>query len=264
MFDDFEFTSRDAVVLAVLIFIALFGLVDGQVGVALLMFFFGALFLSRRRDEAPARRDRYTGGDVEIRRESRPANVDEIHRHALDAVRRANRNPDSITVLPVDLGLLTFKGDADPVIHRAWPVDDDCDYVQPFVQLRVPVAATGRVKFEILDSTGQPVFVHEDHYQLRRGRNLLVPAMRLPVHDEQEMDGRWTLRISADGMLLADHTFSWRNSEEDTVRPPLGEDGELSSEMRAVLQASRLQNLSLDDLLAGQEDDENDARQSAR
>jgi hypothetical protein len=182
--------------------------------------------------------------------------ADRVHTHALDAVRAAGLSPDTTAVLPVDIGLLSFSGIKDPVIHRTWPVDNDVDYLQPYLQLRVPVAARGRVKFEILDSAGQRIYAHEDVYQLRRGRNLIMPSTRLPVHDEQQAEGRWELRVSADGMTIARHQFEWRAADEPSAPPVTSEDGEISSEMRALLVDSRLQRMSLDDLLAHQEEDQ--------
>lgn len=183
----------------------------------------------------------------------RNASAEPVYKHALEAVARAGLNPDSVQVLPVDVGVMAFKGDQEAVVHRTWPVEDDVDYIQPFVQLRLPTKAIGRVKFEILDSSGETLFIHEDKHQLVRGRNLITPAARLPVHDAQALDGQWQIRVSADGVLIADHRFEWEEAPETAIRRHLGEDGEISSEMRAVLAENRLQTMSLEDLLADQE-----------
>jgi hypothetical protein len=187
---------------------------------------------------------------------SRQSGAEKVYAHALRAVERAGLNPDEVRVLPVDIGVMVFKGDQDPQVFRAQPVPDDADYIQPFVQLRLPTRATGRIKFEIIDSDGQRVFVHEDIHHLDRGRNLISPSARLPVHDAQAMHRDWQLRVSADGVQLATHTFVWEESETKRVRRHLTEDGEISNELRATLAENRLGKISLDELLDFQEGDE--------
>jgi hypothetical protein len=165
----------------------------------------------------------------------------------------------------VDIGLLAFKDNNEPVLHRTWPIEDDNDYIQPFVQVRVPQVAVGNVRFEITDGYGQAVFDHQERYKLERGRNLVIPSTRLPLHDEQFMTGKWTLRIYADDRLIANHAFNWETREQvNTVQSHIGEDGEINSEMRAVLAANRLEQMSLDDLLSEQADVNSDDSQVQR
>lgn len=175
-----------------------------------------------------------------------------VYKHALEAVQRVGHDPNTLAVLPVDIGVMAFKHDYEPVVYRTWHVPDDIDYIQPFVQLRLPTKAVGRIRFEIIDSSGEVLFVHEENHQLVRGRNLVTPAARLPVHDAQALDGRWQIRISADNTLLAMHHFEWEEAAASAIRKHLTADGEISHEMRAVLAESRLQKLSLDDLLSDQ------------
>jgi len=294
MFD--ELSPGQTAIAVILGILAVAGLIGGEVGFAVLMGIIAAVYINRQLEEN--RRETESTQALNTRRQvrerqnqarrgssdyyeadpfegapnqaddyfetppPRPANVEQVHKHALQAVRRAGLNPDSIQVLPVDLGLLKFQGDDNPVIHRSMPVPADSDYIQPFVQLRVPVSAAGRIKFEVFDDAGQKIFAHEDKYQLERGRNLIIPATRLPIHDEQNMDGRWSVKISADGTLLAEHTFNWTEEASEEIRPPVSDDGEISNEMRAMLADSRLQDLSLDALLAHQ--DENDQQMQGR
>jgi hypothetical protein len=158
---------------------------------------------------------------------------------------------------------MAFSADQDPTISRTKPVLDDVDYIQPFVQLRLPTRAVGRVRFEILDSDGQTLFIHEDHHQLQRGRNLVTPSARLPIHDAHNMNDAWQLRVSADGVLLAVHQFGWQESTTKAIRRHLREDGELSNEVRAMLAESRLQKMSLDELLSDQQIEEQSQRRES-
>ncbi|MBZ0301909.1 MAG: hypothetical protein K8J31_19325 [Anaerolineae bacterium] len=178
-----------------------------------------------------------------------------IYRNALEAVEAAGHDPETVRVLATDIGVMAFKGDQYPVVYRTRDIPDDVDYIQPYVQLRLPTKAVGRIRFELVDADGHAIFIHEEHHQLERGRNLITPAARLPVHDAHVMDGDWELRVSADGLLLAVHHFSWLETTARVVRRHLSEDGEISNELRAALAENRLQEVSLDDLLAFQEDE---------
>jgi hypothetical protein len=177
-----------------------------------------------------------------------------VYAHALQAVERAGLNPDQLQVLPVDVGVMAFKDNDAPVVFRTQPVPDDIDYVQPFVQLRLPMKAKGRIKFEVIDSDGQMIFIHEDIYNLERGRNLISPTARLPIHDGHNMLKAWQIRVSADGTALATHRFEWVESTSAVIRRHIAEDGELSNELRATLAENRLGGMSLDELLAPQDE----------
>jgi hypothetical protein len=196
-----------------------------------------------------------TRREVEAQAENSSSNKQRIYHHALSAVEAAGLDPETVKVLTTDIGVMAFKEDQDPVVYRTRDVLDDIDYIQPYVQLRLPTKAVGLIRFEIIDAEGEVQFIHEERHQLERGRNLISPAARLPIHDAQAMDGEWELRVSADGVPLAVHYFAWQESTSKVVRRHLSEDGEISSELRAALADSRLQGLSLDELLADQEDE---------
>lgn len=187
---------------------------------------------------------------------SRKPQGESVFPHALAAVREAGLNPERLAVLPVDIGLIAFYGNDEPELHHTRSIPDDSDYIQPFVQLRVPHTAIGQIRFEVLDHYGQPVFVHEDRYQLERGRNLVMPSARIPLHDEQNTSGVWELCIYADNRLIARHIFGWDSAQAPNFERHIGEDGELNSELRAILAQSRLADLSLDELLAHQDQDD--------
>lgn len=220
---------------------------------------FGLLLLVRHFDNntlsdifgrAEGRDEHYD--DIFDHEEEHPPVVrkDPVYRHALQAVMQAGLDPDEVQVLPVDIGVFAFKGEADPVVYRTWALPDDVDYIQPFVWLRLPTDAAGSIRFEIVDSRGRLVFAHEERHQLQRGRNLISPTTRLPIHDQLEMDTGWQLRIITDGVLLASHKFEFAEATSAAIRRHIGEDGEISTELKAALTESRLQDMTLDDLLA--------------
>ena len=188
-----------------------------------------------------------------------PASAEQrVYRHALESVSRAGLDPDEVQVLAVDIGVLTTKEEGEPQIYRTWSLPDDIDYIQPFVQLRVPTEANGEIRFEIIDAVGDAVYIHEDSFKLTRGRNFLTPNTRMPLHDQMELDGKWSLRVIADGVTIADHRFEYSEATGANIRRHIGEDGEINTEMRAVMAENRVPKMSLDDLLAyqGEEDEE--------
>ncbi|NWF68987.1 MAG: hypothetical protein HXY40_07870 [Chloroflexi bacterium] len=186
---------------------------------------------------------------------TRSASAETVYRHALEAVKAAGLDPDNVKVLPVDIGMIVYRGDEAPALYRTHPVPDDVDYVQPFIQLRLPTKAMGKIRFEVSDADGQVLFVHEENHQFERGRNLITPSMRLPIHDAQAMHAPWEMRVSADGVPLAVYKFEWEEDSQQVIRRHLSEDGELSNELRSMLAENRLQRMSLDELLAQQEDE---------
>lgn len=256
-----------------LLFLGVSALAEG-ISLAMIVLFMLGIFMLVRQFES-GRSSLSTRSSSSARRYSPPrtqeVEIEEtddqrrrIYQHALTAVEAAGHDPETVRVLATDIGVMAFKGDQEPVIYRTRDVLDDIDYIQPYVQLRLPTKAVGRIRFEILDADGETLFSREEHHQLERGRNLITPAARIPVHDAQAMDGEWELRVSADDMLLAVHRFGWEESASRVVRRHLSEDGEISNELRAAMAENRLQQISLDELLDYAEDEEDTARQQRK
>jgi hypothetical protein len=248
--------------LGVLLIVLGLASLGGELAAALVFGGLGLYLLYRQFDKTRGSLD-YRARESTMQDSEPQLRADQVYAHALDAVRDAGLDPATTHVLPIDIGVMTFSADQDPMIYRSKPVLDDVDYVQPFVQLRLPTRADGRIRFEIADGDGQVLFIHEENHQLQRGRNLVTPSARLPIHDAHNMNGKWQLRISADGVLLAVHRFSWQESQTKAIRRHLREDGELSNEVRAMLAESRLQKMSLDELLADQHVEEDAQRRAS-
>ena len=255
------------------IFLLLFGLsaLPGEAAIGLILMALGGWLLWKQLNSNVdvsavfnQRADDDSNYDPEDDYALRQTGTEKVYAHALRSVEQAGLNPDTAQVLPVDLGVMVFQGDNDPVVYRTQPIPDDADYIQPFVQLRLPTRAVGRIKFEIIDSDGQVIFIHEDVNNLERGRNLVTPSARLPIHDAHAMLGNWQIRISADGMPLAVHKFMWQETNTRAIRRHITADGELSNELRASLAENRLGKMSLDELLSFQDGDQEPQRQQRR
>lgn len=242
-----------------LLIIGVSALAGNSANIFMILLVMGGLYMLARQYERRSlpwqntdREPRYTSVESE---EYSSGNRARIFAHAMHAMEEAGVDPEDASVLVTDVGLMTFKEEAEPKIYRTQPVPDNVDYVQPFVQIRVPTRAVGLIRFEVIDSDGQVLFIHEDRHQLERGRNLISPASRLPIHDAHALYNDWELRVSADGLLLAAHQFNWEENASRVIRRHLSEDGEISSELRAAMAENRLQRMSLDDLLGAQEDE---------
>src|SRR5215207_7205316 len=126
---------------AVLLIIGL-SAIASQAFPALVIIALGAFLLWRQFEKNPSwinnqsqpseEYEEYDFSDVPV--ETRQSGTEKVYAHALKAVERAGLNPDEVRVLPVDVGVMAFKGDSPPVVYRTQPVDDDVDYIQPFVQ----------------------------------------------------------------------------------------------------------------------------------
>ena len=262
-----DWRNNGSTFLLALILIALGGVALLEQGSLVVLLLLGLLFLVRQFDtddyssstSSDFQYDTYE--EVDTYREQRPANMEPVYRHALEAVTRAGLNPDNVQVLAVDLGVMAYHDDGEKQLFRTWALPEKVKYIQPFVELRVPTKANGRIRFEVLDAQGVPIFVHEDNHNLNRGRNTVMPSTRLPIHDEQEKAQSWQLRVTADDVLLAVHHFEFSDEAQSSIRKHIGEDGEINTELRSVMAESRLPQMSLDDLLAYQE--EEDASQAS-
>ncbi len=178
---------------------------------------------------------------------------DEAYAHAVDAARAAGLELSRTAVIPVDVGVITFLPGGERAIHRTTPLEPASEYLQPVVQLNMPTRAVGRIRYELVDSDGQALFIHEDHQSLERGVNLLMPPARLRAHSGMARYGDWRLVVTADGVTLLDHGFGWAEDPAVRLRRHLREDGELTPEARTLLdEETSGPGMSLDDLLGAQ------------
>ena len=137
---------------------------------------------NRRREENANRKyERYQRSDasgqydfngVNDQLDRKPTtNANRVYSHALEAVQAAGLDASTTPVLPVDLGVFAHRGGEQPKLYRTHRVPKDVDYVQPFVQLRLPTRAKGKITFDILDDRGEVIFTRTEEHELKRGRN---------------------------------------------------------------------------------------------
>lgn len=179
-----------------------------------------------------------------------------IYPHALTALQQAGNQAHNLAVLPLDLGIIATCDNQPPTVYRSSAIPNDVDYIRPYVEFHVPMTASGTVTFEIYNTHGDLMYVHHQLQAFHAGKNLVVSNTHLPVHDALNLDeGAWWLRIKGDAIILADHRITWVDSPSRLVQEHIAEDGEISAELRAALAENKLGTMSLDELLAFQDDD---------
>ena len=125
--------------------------------------------------------------------------------------------------------------------------------MRPFVVLRSPRRARGKIRFELVDGQGTRRFVDETSWELQAGETFVYPETWLPSRNIEQFDGEWKLRVSAAGTLLAEHEFEWRDPGGGEFRTYFNGDGEISDDLLQELGHGRVERLSLDALLDDQE-----------
>ena len=115
--------------------------------------------------------------------------------HADLAMRNAGHDPRAMALRVTDVGLFAISEGRETLVHRAQPLRDDEDHVQPWVRLRLPQAAAGTLRFEIRDMDDRLHFRRERTLQLKAGDNLVSPTARMPVHDGLLTEGDWQLCV---------------------------------------------------------------------
>jgi hypothetical protein len=176
-----------------------------------------------------------------------------MHRLAVQAGQRAGLDPRDLAVTPVDLGVLVYGEEDVPTLYRESKLPPDAAYVRPFVVLRSPRRARGKIRFELIDGQGTRRFIDETPWELKAGETFVYPSTWLPTHKIEDFAGDWKLRVFAAGTLLAVHELSWRDPGGGEFRRYLNGDGEISDDLVQELRQVHMDRLSLDDLLEDQD-----------
>ena len=173
---------------------------------------------------------------------------------AWEAMARAGYEPSSEYVQVVDIGLLAYRQTNEPKLVRSGGVLMDTRYVRPFADLVLPYAASGDVRFELIDHEGRLRYADEAQYDFHSGRNTVLPGTWLPLEGKAIVPEDWMLRVLAAGTLLAAHRFGWQPVGGGTIQQYVASDGELSDALQQALNARQREAVSLSDLLSDQEE----------
>lgn len=135
------------------------------------------------------------------------------------AVQRGGRMGADLQLL--DIGLIaTSMSDEGMVMRRTDEVSKDDQGARPFLVLKVnPVAADrrARLRFEMMDHTGNEQYIHEMDVFLRDGEMNILADHHLPLDGNDRIAGigQWDLRVYLDGELMAMHGFALTPSYEE-------------------------------------------------
>ncbi len=163
--------------------------------------------------------------------EFRPARLVERSRSSLTALRmsaeareavdRARRRGSALhSVMLLDVGLISALSGRDGLImQRTRDLSKDDDGARPFAVLSVPAQEADRqaiIRFEFIDASGRPQYVHEMKTYLRDGEMNLLPDQQMPLYGSEAISpGQWDLRIYVDNRLIGAHPFTVAPSVED-------------------------------------------------
>ncbi|MBK8024289.1 MAG: hypothetical protein IPK19_23365 [Chloroflexi bacterium] len=139
-------------------------------------------------------------------------------REAADrARRRGSLFSGGITL--ADVGLIaTQSGSEGIAMRRTRSASGDDDGIRPFITVQVqPTEAdrSARVRFEMMDHTGETRYVHEMRTYLRDGENSVLADTHLPLQSGDVDPGDWDLRVYVDGALVGMHAFNVSPSTRD-------------------------------------------------
>lgn len=170
-----------------------------------------------RRRLPQTRRERYKAP-------SRKQTRIKVSSAAEKAQRRAKAQPDYFEQFQlVDVGVIVNEVRDDGMHLRRGNVTLDDQGIQPYVVLHADPSwanETVTVRFEVVDQSGEPKFLHEKEVYLREGQNSVLSDNRLPLIERaaEHNPGMWELRVSADGTMVGMHTFAVGPSMEERRR----------------------------------------------
>lgn len=168
------------------------------------------------------------------------------------AMKRARAEPEEFTL--TDVGLLAYRDRSTSRIVRSTPVVTDTRYLRPFAEISARQRTRAQVTMALLDSNGQPMFVDKNTYVLHRKPTHLVTKTWLPLENLAHTGGNWSIVIDVNDTPLAIHRFGWVGLADNEIVEHLGNDGELSPELREAVKTGKFRRMSLDELLSDQEE----------
>jgi hypothetical protein len=193
------------------------------------------------------------GKTIRFRTKQRPRHT-AISQAGAVAMQRAGYEGGPAYVQVADIGLLAYRHSHEPKLVRYGDVLLDSRYLRPFVDLALPYAVSGMVRFELMDDEGRLRYADEARYELNAGTNTVLPGTWLPLEGKKIRPGRWHLRVLAGGALVADHIFGWQAVGGGAIQRYSDGDGEIGIELQRALQSRPREAVSLSELLADQEE----------
>lgn len=168
------------------------------------------------------------------------------------AMKRAQAKPVGFVL--TDIGLLAYRDRNTSKVVRNTPIVTDTRYLRPFAEISASQRMNAQVTLALLDSSGQPVFIDKNSYLLHPKPTHLVTKTWLPLENLVHSGGSWSLVVEVNDLPLAIHRFGWVGLANNDIVEQLSNDGELSAELRQAVKTGHFRRMSLDELLADQEE----------
>ncbi|MBC8171395.1 MAG: hypothetical protein H7X77_06970 [Anaerolineae bacterium] len=149
-----------------------------------------------------------------------------VSSQAKEAINRASvRGYQPISQLALtDVGLIaSSRGEEGLEMRRTRSISKDDEGVRPFIVLNVAASEADRnakLRFEMIDQSGQDLYIHEMNVYLRDGELNILADHHLPLMMNQQIEGsgEWDMRVFLDGELIAIHSLTLTPSHEERER----------------------------------------------
>lgn len=171
---------------------------------------------------------------------------------AQKAMQRARA--DQTQFVLTDIGVLAYRDRKTSKMVRTQPVVTDTQYLRPFAEITAKQRTQAHVTMALLDSDGRAVFMDKNTYTLSLRPTPIVTKNWLPLQNLVHSGGSWSVVIEVDGVVMAIHRFGWVGLAENDITQRLMNDGELTAELHQAVKTGKFRKMSLDELLADQED----------
>jgi hypothetical protein len=153
----------------------------------------------------------------------------------------------------LDMGIVTFWGENTAFAHRKHPIPVTAEAIQPFVKVSLSDWGRWHIIFKVCDNANRVIFQYKMDYFLDAGGQFITPPARIRL-GEHIPQGEWTLDVSVNEIVDAQHHFTWRSDAIERLENSIDVDGEIDEAALALLADNYAKPLSLDDLLAKNDD----------
>lgn len=121
-----------------------------------------------------------------------------------------------------DIGLIaSVRTEEGLTFQRTRNITNDYDGARPYIQVQVGAAMAerrARLRYELIDPTGEAQFVHEDNTYLRLGENTLHPDQHLPLGTLPAAQmGQWDIKVYVDGRLMGILGFAAAPTDDERL-----------------------------------------------
>lgn len=172
---------------------------------------------------------------------------------ANQALRRVHKVARISGIQLLDIGLLSYDGGTQPNVSRTETIPAYTTGLRPFVVINIAPKRDLHftLKVTLIDGTEQVRFASEVRDYFRYGTNYFTPSLHLKM-DSSQMSGDWSLCVSIDEKLFAQHNFSIASDVGVDFRPYLRSDGEIDEWLSKSAANAPIEQLSLEELLTDQ------------